>query len=276
MGCRKINGCFMKSCLYKVQVMHNRLEPKKHRFHYRYFMFYVNLDECEGELKKFFPFIGINRAGLFSLRDKDHIRYKNKDGNLIQGIKNNLLHYLDKEGIEIKKPVIFMLANFATLGYQFNPVSFFFVYDDKELKACVTEVTNTYREQKPFLLKPENLKDGIFEHRETKHFYVSPFLNHDLEFHFRLSEPGEQLNLSINDLRAGKTVFLSTLSGRAKPMTRLRILYYFLRFPLVTLQVIGLIHWNAFLLWIKKIRYFRKKDFPELQRHYYPKGENVI
>jgi uncharacterized protein len=248
MGCRKINGCFMKSCLYKVQVMHNRLEPKKHRFHYRYFMFYVNLDECEGELKKFFPFIGINRAGLFSLRDKDHIRYKNKDGNLIQGIKNNLLHYLDKEGIEIKKPVIFMLANFATLGYQFNPVSFFFVYDDKELKACVTEVTNTYREQKPFLLKPENLKDGIFEHR----------------------------NLAINDLMAGKTVFLSTLTGRAKPMTRLRILYYFLRFPLVTLQVIGLIHWNAFLLWIKKIRYFRKKDFPELQRHYYPKGTEPV
>ncbi|MGZ4042266.1 MAG: DUF1365 family protein, partial [Bacteroidia bacterium] len=35
----------MNSCLYKALVMHNRIDPKPHRFHYNVFMFYIDLDE---------------------------------------------------------------------------------------------------------------------------------------------------------------------------------------------------------------------------------------
>ena len=37
----------INSCLYKATVMHHRLSPKEHRFHYDIFMFYLDLDEID-------------------------------------------------------------------------------------------------------------------------------------------------------------------------------------------------------------------------------------
>lgn len=37
----------MDSALYKCLVMHNRIAPKKHRFHYNVFMFWLDIDKLD-------------------------------------------------------------------------------------------------------------------------------------------------------------------------------------------------------------------------------------
>jgi len=61
------------SCLYKAKVMHHRLAPKVHRFHYEVFMFYLDLDEIDS-LSKRLKFMSRNKFNLFNFRDKDHLQ----------------------------------------------------------------------------------------------------------------------------------------------------------------------------------------------------------
>jgi hypothetical protein len=253
----------MASSLYRATVMHHRLKPKKHRFHYKLFLFYIDLDTIITDFKKS-PIISYNRFNLFSFYDRDHLQ---RDLNRPQAVKEELLHWLKAKDIQKEPTKIFLLTHLRFLGYVFNPVSFFFCYDENNNPMyAVAEVSNTYREMKPYLLDRSHFDGRQFRKRETKYFYVSPFITHDAEFDFQLQSPDEKLHIRIDDYEKGKRIFLSTLSGEQKKLTTLRLLGFTLRFPFITLQVIGLIHWNAFLLWLKKIRFYRKNEYPDLQR----------
>ncbi|MBS1527729.1 MAG: DUF1365 family protein, partial [Bacteroidetes bacterium] len=82
--------------------------------------------------------------------------------------------------------------------------------------------------------------------------------------------PGEKLQIRIDDFdKDGKRFFISTLSGSRKELTDGRLLAYFFSFPLITLKVITLIHWQAFRLWLKKLPYHKKDSHKELQREVY-------
>ncbi|MEO6979595.1 MAG: DUF1365 family protein, partial [Mucilaginibacter sp.] len=63
--------------------------------------------------------------------------------------------------------------------------------------------------------------------------------------------------------------FISTLSGHKRPLKDSTLLLYFFSFPLITLKIIGLIHWQALKLWLKKIPYHKKDDDLELQKEVY-------
>jgi uncharacterized protein len=124
---------------------------------------------------------------------------------------------------------------------------------------------------KLFFLGRDTLKDGKFSLNTTKYFYVSPFIAHDTNFDFNLAAPDEKLNIRIDDIKDGKRFFISTLTGTKKQLNNLNLFWYSIRFPFITLKVIGLIHWNALLLWLKKIRYYKKAEFPELQKDVFNK-----
>jgi len=92
----------------------------------------------------------------------------------------------------------------------------------------------------------------------------------DTNFDFNLEVPGEQLQVRIDDFKQdGTRFFISTLSGKRVPLTDTKLLRYFFSFPLITLQVIGLIHWQALKLWLKKLPYHKKGDDMELQKEVY-------
>ncbi len=245
--------------------MHHRLEPKQHRFHYNVFMFYIDLDEIDALTKKLFP-VSRNRFNIFSFRDKDHLQLPKESPDRSKNTKQHLLDYLQSNGVSLKDPRIMLLTNFCTFGYQFNPVSFYYCYDGNELRCAVAEISNTFREMKLFFLGKETFDGKKFHLNTVKYFYVSPFIGHDANFDFNLEEPGEKLNIRIDDFKDEKRFFISTLTGTKKELTNGHLFWYAFRFPFITLQVIGLIHWNALRLWLKKIRYYKKKEFPELQR----------
>lgn len=248
--------------------MHHRMEPKPHRFHYNVFLFCIDIDCMKEDFKKLF-LAGVNRPGIFSFYDKDHFEFPGTKKTL----REQLNTYLEQNGIPEPPARILLLTNLRLFGYVFNPVSFYFCFDANNNPLCaIAEVSNTFREMKMYFLGKECLgskgtgKDS-FHLRTKKYFYVSPFIAHDAEFDFSLEVPGEKLSVRIDDYKGDNRFFISTLTGRRKALTNARLLGYLFRFPFITLRIITLIHWNALLLWGKKIRFYRKGEQKDLQRN---------
>lgn len=263
----------LNSSLYRCTVMHNRLAPKPHRFNYRVFMFYIDLDEVDMLAKKF-RLISHNKFNFFNFKDNEHLQLPAGKPDTTKGVKKHIIDYLAQHGIAYTGGKIMLLTNLNVLGYNFNPVSFYFVYDEQgEILCSIAEVSNTFREMKPYLLSKDLLKDGRFHLNTTKYFYVSPFIDHDTNFDFNIGVPGDKLNIRIDDYKNGECFFISTLTGNCEALTNKKLLWYSFRFPLLTLRIMGLILWNALLLWIKKLPYHAKAANPHLQKDVYRKYE---
>ncbi len=260
----------MNSCLYKAKVMHHRLAPKVHRFHYEIFMFYLDLDEID-MLSKRLKLMSRNKFNLFNFRDKDHLQLPKENPDTTKNIRQHITDYLLDNGVNIGSGRIMVLTNLCTAGYQFNPVSFYFCYDEQEKPVCsIVEVCNTFLEMKPYFLGADTKQDDGFKLNTEKYFYVSPFIDMDTNFDFDLHIPGEKLQVKIDDYdKSGNKFFISTLSGTRKALTDSTLLYYFLSFPLITIKIIGLIHWQALKLFIKKIPFHKKNDNLHLQKEVY-------
>jgi len=250
----------MNSCLYECSVMHHRLAPRQHRFSYRIFMFYLDLDEVDS-LADTIPLFGRNRRNIFSFNDADHL------GGSSGTVKAKLLAYLAPHGIDLPTDSrIALLTLPRVFGYVFNPVSFYFCFDATGAPACaVAEVGNTFGEKKLYLL-PQPCSSDRFRLITPKHFYVSPFSDLDLQFDFKLRVPTKTLDIHIDDCLGADRTLLSALTGRRAPLTTGRLAWFIFKYPLVTLWVISLIHWHALLLWLKRIPFHRKESRPELQR----------
>lgn len=222
-------------------------------------MFYIDLDELDllsDQLKLF----SRNRFNIFSFRDTDHLELTMKT------TKENLLEYLEKNGLTVRNPKIMLMTNLRTFGHIFNPVSFYFVSDGNNPVCSVAEVGNTFGEIKPFLLGSETFSDGSYQLRTTKYFYVSPFTAMDDDFSFHLTVPDEKVTAKIDTWKKGDRYFISTLSGVKKPLTDLRLLWYTVKFPFITIKITAAIHFQAMILWMKKLPYHKKTDHTELQR----------
>lgn len=253
----------MNSCLYECTVMHQRLQPLSHKFVYRVFAFYLDLDEIDalaGRLR----FFSRNRFNLFNFRDLDHLKLS------ASSVKENIREYLKTNGVDLSCGRIMLLTHLRTLGHVFNPVSFYFCFRaDGRPECAIPEVGNTYGEMKPFFLGRETHRDNSFDAQTRKHFYVSPFMDLNIEFDWSLKIPDDRLELHVDDLKDGERILISSLTGARKELTDANLIRYFLRFPLITVKVIGAIHWQALRLYWKKLPYHRKADNPEYQKGAY-------
>lgn len=253
------------SFLYECRVMHQRLSPRRHRFEYGIFMMQIDLDEldlCDRALRLF----GHNRRAVYGFRDSDHLAYPASTPQ--PTLKASVIAWLADQGVQLPTDARIRLVTLPrVLGYVFNPVSFYFCSTaDGTPIVAVAEVGNTFGELKPFLIPLSDSKDR-FHRTVPKHFYVSPFSDLRLCFDFDLRTPGERLDIRILDVtEQGDTVLVSTLQGRRRPLTDGQLALMGLKYPLVTMRVITLIHWHALRLWWKQLPWYRKAAHPELQR----------
>ena len=250
----------MHSCLYRCKVMHQRMRPKRHRFCYHLFMFYIDLDEINRLTKLFL--ISHNCFNYYSFCDRDHLQ----EGAL--HTKENIIRYVRKHGIEpCRIGKVFLFTQLRILNYTFNPVSFYFVYDKAQHPICaVAEVANTFNEQKLYFLSGTFFNGKRFQAKMKKYFYISPFSPLDLDLAFDLRPPQEQVDLMVNECDGDGILFTSSVSGKRLNLNNKNLFYLSLRYPLLSLMVIIRIHWQAARLWLKKLPFYAKAESPELQQ----------
>ena len=234
------------------KVMHGRLFPKRNSFTYNIYYLALSLSNL-----KTLP-IAYNRFAHLSFYDRDH---GHCDGSSLQewarGILNNY-------GIQEADGNIMLICMPRILGYVFNPVSFWLCYDKRQnLRAVLCEVHNTFKERHTYLCIHEDhriiTESDILTGRKV--FHVSPFLKREGRYEFRFDVRNSSFSAWINFYNEEDKKQLSTsLIGTLNPMNKRNLRKAFWGYPLVTFKVILLIHWQAFKLVFKKIKYISKPD----------------
>ena len=242
----------INSCIYNGTVVHKRYKPKEHFFKYSVFSLLLDLSELE-ILNDKISFFSFNKFNLISFFEKDH---GNRDGSSLVGwVKNNL----EENKISIENIKIKLLCYPRIFGYVFNPLSIFFVYDQNEkLVSILYEVKNTFGEQHTYVFKIDN-ENNLIQNNCTKKFHVSPFIDMNCNYFFRILKPGERLSVVIDQYdQIGKILYASQ-DGKKADLTRTELIKSYLKHPLMTFKIISAIHFEAFKLWIKGIKLVKKK-----------------
>ena len=240
----------MTSCIYNGTVIHKRFKPKTHFFKYKVFSLLIDLSELE-KLDKTISLFSYNKFNLVSFFDKDH---GERDGSsLINWVKKNLKqNNINCENITIK-----LLCYPRIFGYVFNPLSIIFCYEKDKLKVVFYEVKNTFNEQHTYIFKAKD-HEAITQKCKKK-FYVSPFMDMETYYNFTLLNPDNKLSILIKQTDKKGPILTATQTGDKKELNLKQLVINFFKYPLMTLKIIGSIHYEALLLW-KKGAIYRKRD----------------
>ena len=235
------------SCIYNGTVIHKRYKPKTHFFKYSVFSLLLDLSELE-LLNDKIRFFSINKFNLISFFEKDH---GNRDGtSLVNWVKN----YLKKNQIETENIKIKLLCYPRIFGYVFNPLSVFFVYDKNEkLVSILYEVKNTFGEQHTYVFRVDN-ENNLIQNNCSKKFHVSPFIQMDCNYFFKILKPGERLSIIIDQYDPTGKILFASQDGKKANLTGKELIKSYLKHPLMTFKIISAIHFEAFKLWIKGIK----------------------
>tara|TARA_Y100001936_G_C15882061_1_gene563339 strand:- start:77 stop:838 length:762 start_codon:yes stop_codon:yes gene_type:complete len=242
----------MTSSIYNGTVIHKRFKPKTHFFEYSVFSLLIDLSELN-KLDKQIKFFSFNKFNLVSFFEKDH---GSRDGKpLIEWVKKNL----DANNIYSKDIKIKLLCYPRIFGYVFNPLSVFFIYDTEErLISILYEVKNTFGEQHTYIFKVED-DVKFFQHNCLKKLHVSPFIEMNCNYFFKILKPGEKISVIINQYQENEKILYASQDGKRVDFNSKELLKSYLKHPLMTFKIISAIHYEAFKLWTKGIKFIKKK-----------------
>ena len=173
---------------------------------------------------------------------------------MIDWVKKNLKSLnIDTRDVKIK-----LLCYPRIFGYVFNPLSIFFIYNSSSsLIAILYEVKNTFGEQHTYVFKTDPKKQ-VVENKCDKKFYVSPFMDLNSTYNFKILNPKEKLSVIIDQRdQTGKLLFASQ-DGKRLDFSAKNLLFSYLKHPLMTIKIILAIHFEALKLWLKGIKHIKK------------------
>jgi DUF1365 family protein len=235
--------------LYRGRVMHARLRPFQHRFDYAVWSLLLDLDRIE-EAVASAPLLRRNRFGLVGFHDRDH---GPRDGSALRPHVDRLLA---RAGLP-RPARVRLLCHPRVLGYAFNPLAIYFCEDERgALEALVYEVRNTFGEHHSYVcpVAPGEASAAGVRQARDKLFFVSPFLELDLRYRFRVAPPDERLRLRILVDRAGAPVLATAYTAEREPLTDAALLRACRAVPLLGLKIMAAIHWEALRVWLKGAR----------------------
>jgi uncharacterized protein len=196
-----------RSALFVGAVTHRRLWPRIHKFRYRAFWMLADLDELP-DLDSVLHLFSRNGFNLFGLRETDH-----GDGSTTP-LRRQAERQLAQVGIDLKGGVIRLFCMPRTLGYCFNPLSIYFCHNaDGSMAALLYEVHNTFGQRHSYVIPVRSQSCGIHQRCE-KTFYVSPFMDMDMWYEFRVTGPAENISVAIRASMGGRLILLACLVDR--------------------------------------------------------------
>jgi len=238
--------------IYLGTLNHRRLAPTRHEFDYPLFMVLLDIDRIP-EMMSISRLAGHNRFNWASFDDRDHF------GDPSLPLRRRLELDAAAHGITLPDGPIYLLTHLRYVGYSFNPVSFFYCYDSEgRLAAMLAEVNNTFGETRNYWLSSRNEIAGgpLRKFRSDKAMHVSPFMPMEMEYTFGFSEPGDELTVYMNTIDRGEMTFDATLRMDFREWSAANLRRTLVRHPWMTMKVILGIHWQALILWIKKVPVF--------------------
>lgn len=236
-----------RSGIYPGIVTHTRLKPRLHALVYRIFMLLLDLDELDA-LDRDLRLFSVRRFNLTGFDPRRH-----GDGSATP-LKAQVEAQLAAAGIAHGGPVR-LLAMPRVLGLGFNPLTVYFCHRaDGALSAILYEVNNTFGERHSYLIPAEDAP--IVRQACDKGFYVSPFMDMDLSYAFRVRPPGEHVQVLVDVDDAEGRVLATGFVAERRELTDRNLLRAWLTHPWMTVGVLGAIHWEALFIWLKgeKIR----------------------
>lgn len=241
----------MNSSLYFGTVHHNRLRPFTHSFSYRVFYGFFDVDEVE-TLSSSLRMFGNRRPVSFDART-----HGPEDGTSLRVWVESVLAEAD---VDLEGGRIMLMAFPKVFGYVFNPISVWYCFDrDERLVAVLHEVRNTFGDKHVYVvpLDPDNLS-----HEFAKKLHVSPFMAVTGDYEFSMTVPGKRLSIGISHRDGEGELFRAGLVGTRSALNDRSLVRALVTHPLMTVRVIGAIHWQALLLWRKGAKFHRRPNPP--------------
>ncbi len=247
------------SALYVGRVMHQRLRPRRHKFDYRGFWFVFDIDEIDA-LSRGARLFSRNWFNLFSFYDRD---YGDRSGATP---RVHVERQMELAGMESDGGAIRLLTLPRILGFVFNPLSIYFIDSaDGSLRAILWEVSNTFGERHSYLIPVDEPSAGPIRQTCAKTLHVSPFLDMDMNYRFRVALPAERMTVTITGSDADGAMIVAAMNGARRAFSDRALLSAFASVPFMTLKVVLAIHWEALRIWLKGIR-FRPSPPPPATR----------
>jgi DUF1365 family protein len=252
--------------LLECHVRHERFKHKHYKFDFSFFWFKIPLQLFLQQEPSFL-------AGLYKLKYSDHLKLGKST------LWENIHVFMKQHGIDGDAKAINIFTHLSFLGYLFNPVCFFIIEMPCGKKHAIIQIGNTFNELKPIFVHDvdSNSQNDLvkFSYSSQKNFYISPFTPLDSKLTFRWKQQGDNLSISVIDEEVSEqnaytTTMRAVLTSKRYQYTWKLLLIYTLKYPLITLQTIVMIHWHAMRLWLKGVPFIKKHENPQLQQGVLP------
>lgn len=255
----------MESCLFTGWVRHRRFLPVPHAFTYSGFWLYLDLAELDEVFRGRWLW-STRRLALARFRRSDHL------GDPEIPLDTAVRDLVEAETHQRPDGPIRLLTHPRYFGYVINPVSFYYCFsaDGSRVQTIVAEVHNTpWGEEHCYVLDDStNLGKGqIRRFKHPKDFHVSPFMEMDYSYRWRITEPKERLTVHIDNFRDRTKWFDVTFLLKRRPITGLQLARMLVRHPFMTGKVAAGIYWQALRLWLKKVPFYphpKHRETPQI------------
>ena len=243
------------SAIYTGWIRHRRHAPRAHAFTYKLFLAYLDLSEIDKVFAGRWLW-SVGRRNVAEFRRSDYLG--DPDVPLDIAVRDCVEQH---KGLRPTGPIR-LLTHLRYFGKSFNPVSFYYCFadDGRTLQTVVAEITNTPWKQRHAYVLPvadAATHGDVHAWHFDKRFHVSPFMAMEHAYAWRFSVPGDALRVHMEVLPPDTSTgsrqceFDATLVLERAPIDARHLAGALIRFPLMTLQVVLAIHWQALRLWLR-------------------------